>query len=84
VTLDDALVAQLRLDYRDAVLTPPDRALLDYAHAITEDATQVTRDTAEHLKSHGFDDRGVLQATLIAAWFNYVNRVADALGVGRE
>jgi alkylhydroperoxidase family enzyme len=31
----------------------------------------------------GFDDVGVLQITLIAAWFNYINRVADALGVGR-
>ena len=32
----------------------------------------------------GFDDRGILQITLIASWFNYINRVADALGVGRE
>jgi alkylhydroperoxidase family enzyme len=31
----------------------------------------------------GFDDRGILQITLIASWFNYINRVADALGVGR-
>jgi alkylhydroperoxidase family enzyme len=29
-------------------------------------------------------DRGILQITLIASWFNYINRVADALGVGRE
>ena len=32
----------------------------------------------------GFDDRGILQITLIASWFNYVDRVADALGVGRD
>jgi alkylhydroperoxidase family enzyme len=38
----------------------------------------------ERLRSVGFDDRGILQITLIAAWFNYINRVADALGVGRE
>ena len=31
----------------------------------------------------GFDDVGVLQVTLIASWFNYINRVADALGVGK-
>ena len=30
------------------------------------------------------DDRGILQITLIASWFNYINRVADALGVGRD
>ena len=32
----------------------------------------------------GFDDVGILQLTLIASFFNYINRVADALGVGRE
>jgi alkylhydroperoxidase family enzyme len=38
----------------------------------------------ERLRAAGFDDRGILQITLIAAWFNYINRVADALGVGRS
>ena len=38
----------------------------------------------ERLRAAGFDDRGILQITLIASWFNYINRVADALGVGRE
>ena len=36
------------------------------------------------LRAVGFDDRGILQITLIASWFNYINRVADALGVGRD
>jgi alkylhydroperoxidase family enzyme len=35
------------------------------------------------LRAAGFDDKGILQITLIASWFNYINRVADALGVGR-
>ena len=35
------------------------------------------------LREAGFDDRAILQITLIASWFNYINRVADALGVGR-
>jgi alkylhydroperoxidase family enzyme len=38
----------------------------------------------EGLRRAGFDDRGILQITLIASWFNYINRVADALGVGRD
>lgn len=58
--------------------------MLDFAVKITEDATRVSRDDIETLKRHGFDDRAVLQITLIASWFNYVNRVADALGVGRD
>ena len=36
------------------------------------------------LRAVGFDDQGILQITMIASWFNYINRVADALGVGRE
>ena len=35
-------------------------------------------------KSFGFDDTAILQITLIAAWFNYINRVADSLGTGRS
>jgi alkylhydroperoxidase family enzyme len=38
----------------------------------------------EKLHAAGFDDKGILQITLIAAWFNYINKVADALGVGRD
>ena len=84
VTLDGDLVTQLKTDYRAAALAPSDRALLDYAYQITADATRLGPENADGLRAHGFDDRAILQATLIAAWFNYVNRVADALGVGRE
>jgi alkylhydroperoxidase family enzyme len=58
--------------------------MLDYAIKLTKDATRVSRADHDRLRENGFDDRGILQITLIAAWFNYINRVADALGVGRE
>jgi uncharacterized peroxidase-related enzyme len=83
VTLDAALVDAIRRDYRTAPLDRADRAMLDYVASITVDATRVGRDDHACLREAGFDDRGILQITLIAAWFNYVNRVADALGVGR-
>ncbi|MBI4531717.1 MAG: hypothetical protein HY709_09340 [Candidatus Latescibacteria bacterium] len=51
---------------------------------LTKDATQITKRDHERLRAVGFDDTAVLQITLIAAWFNYINRVADALGVGRD
>ena len=60
-----------------------DRAL-DYAIQITRDATRIAPVDHERLRAAGFDDTGILQITLIASWFNYINRVADALGVGRE
>ncbi len=59
-------------------------AMLDYAAQLTEDAVKISPQTHEKLRSYGFDDQGILQITLIAAWFNYINRVADALGIGRQ
>ena len=57
--------------------------MLDFAVRVTTAAYKVTPEDLDGLRRAGFDDRAVLQITLIAAWFNYINRVADALGVGR-
>jgi uncharacterized peroxidase-related enzyme len=84
VTLDEALVKALVEDYGRAPLSEADRAMLDYVTQLTKDATRITPMDHERLRSVGFDDRGILQITLIASWFNYINRVADALGVGRD
>ena len=58
--------------------------MLDYVVEVTKDATKVSKDDHEKLRAAGFDDKAILQITLIASWFNYINRVADALGVGRD
>lgn len=57
--------------------------MLDYVVQVTRDATRISERDHDHLHAVGFDDRAILQITLIASWFNYINRVADALGVGR-
>lgn len=57
--------------------------MLDYVVQITRDATRISPRDHDRLREAGFDDKGTLQITLIASWFNYINRVADALGVGR-
>jgi uncharacterized peroxidase-related enzyme len=82
VTLDETFAAAIRDDFRSVALDPADRAMLEYAEQVTGDATGVTDEHHDALRNAGFDDRGILQITLIAAWFNYINRVADALGVG--
>jgi uncharacterized peroxidase-related enzyme len=84
VTLDEKLVRALQEDYENAPISPANRAMLDYVGRITLRATSIGPDDHTRLRSHGFDDRAILQITLIASWFNYINRVADALGVGRE
>jgi len=58
--------------------------MLDHVVKLTKDATKVSKEDIDGLRGAGFDDRAILQITLIASWFNYINRVADALGVGRE
>ena len=82
--MDEELVRTLQHDYKTAAISPAERVMLDYVVAVTRDATRIGPDDHERLRSAGFDDRGILQITLIASWFNYINRVADALGVGRE
>jgi uncharacterized peroxidase-related enzyme len=82
--LDKELVAALESDYTTAPITAQERVMIDYVVKLTKDATQVHRDDHEKLRAAGFEDKGILQITLIASWFNYINRVADALGVGRE
>jgi uncharacterized peroxidase-related enzyme len=84
VTLDTNLVEALEKDYTKAPITEQERMMLDYVVKLTKDATKVRKDDHTQLRASGFDDKAILQITLIASWFNYINRVADALGVGRE
>ena len=78
------MVASLCADHTQANLDAPDRAMVDYVVKLTKDATRITRRDHARLREVGFDDKAILQITLIASWFNYINRVADALGVGRD
>ncbi|MGH9875531.1 MAG: carboxymuconolactone decarboxylase family protein [Pyrinomonadaceae bacterium] len=77
------MVRALEEDYKTAPITEQDRVMLDYVVQVTKDATRISPADHEGLRAVGFDDQGILQITLIASWFNYINRVADALGVGR-
>jgi uncharacterized peroxidase-related enzyme len=81
--LEDEMVQALRKDFRTAPISDQDRAMLEYVVKLTKDATQCSPADHTKLRAVGFDDRGILQITLIASWFNYINRVADSLGVGR-
>ncbi len=84
MTLDEALVEALQRDYTTAPISERERVMLDYVVQLTKDATRITPGHHQRLRAVGFDDRGILQITLIASWFNYINRVADALGVGKQ
>jgi uncharacterized peroxidase-related enzyme len=82
--LDEALIDALKQDYTTAPISQQERVMLNYVVKLTKDATRVWKDDHDRLRATGFDDKAILQITLIASWFNYINRVADSLGVGRE
>jgi len=84
VTLDEGLITALRDDYQSAPITEAERVMCDYVVQVTKDATKIHPGSLDGLRNVGFDDTAILQITLIASWFNYINRVADALGVGRS
>jgi uncharacterized peroxidase-related enzyme len=84
VTLDEELSKALRRDWRSADLNEADRAMLGYVEKLTKDPVSIGRGDLDALRAVGFDDTAILQINLIASWFNYINRVADGLGVGRD
>lgn len=78
------MVRAISEDYTTAPISEQDRVMIDYVVKLTKDAVEVSPQDHERLRGVGFDDKAILQITLIASWFNYINRVADALGVGRD
>ena len=58
--------------------------MLDYAAKLTLTPADMEQADVETLRTRGFDDQAILQINLIASYFNYINRVADGLGVGRR
>ena len=77
-------MAALRADYTAADLTGRERALLDYAAQLTRAPHTVTEDSLGPMRDAGLSDRDILDANLVTAYFAYVNRIADGLGVALE
>ncbi len=84
VTLDESLSNAIKEDYKKADLAPDERVMLDYVEKITLSPARICEEDIIALRDVGFDDRAILQINLIASWFNYINRVADGLGVARK
>lgn len=78
------MIEKLRTDYENAPITEAERVMCDYVIQLTKDAVKIHPGDHKKLREVGFNDQAILQITLIASWFNYINRVADALGVGRS
>jgi uncharacterized peroxidase-related enzyme len=77
-------VEQVKADYRTAALEPRVRALCDFAATLTRTPGQVGERDVDALRAHGLDDAAVHDAIQVIAYFNYINRVADAVGIEDE
>ncbi|MCH8960310.1 MAG: peroxidase-related enzyme [Bacteroidetes bacterium] len=78
---DEARVEQVKQDYRALDLPDKTRAMLDYAVRLTEKPSSVTEDDVEAMRRVGFSDAAILDINLITSYFNFVNRIAEGLGV---
>lgn len=58
--------------------------MLEYAVKLTREPWTVTVSDVDELRRLGFDDDGVLDIAQVAAYFAFVNRLADGLGVELE
>ena len=79
-----ALVEAVKHDWRTAPLTPLDRLLCEYAEKLTRAPADCGRTDVEALRAAGLDDRAIHDAVQVIAYFNYINRVAEALGTDPE
>jgi len=79
-----ALVDQLGRDYRTADLTAADRVMLDYAVKLTHTPATLGSADVAGLRAAGFDHRGIHDICAVTAYYAFVNRIADGLGVELE
>lgn len=84
MTDNTELVAQLEDDYTTASLSVQDKAMLDYAAKLTRTPWDMQESDVTHLAELGFDDRAILDIAQVTAYYAYVNRIADGLGVSLE
>jgi uncharacterized peroxidase-related enzyme len=78
------LVHQIATYWRLANLSEANQALCAYAEKLTKEPDGMGSAEIDILRDHGFDDRAIHDATQVIGYFNYINRVADALGVEPE
>ncbi|TDJ54888.1 MAG: peroxidase [Gemmatimonadetes bacterium] len=79
-----AFVEALAHDYRALDLPPLDRAILDYAMKLTRSPGDITPEDVVPLRAQGLDDVAIHDLVSVTAYFAFVNRIADGLGVALE
>ncbi len=81
---DESLVEAIRTDYTKAPISPAERALLDYAVKLAREPWAMQQEDIERLRSAGWSDAAILDLVIVAAYYSFVNRIAQGLGVELE
>jgi uncharacterized peroxidase-related enzyme len=81
---DEQLVEALIHDYTRAAIAPAERVMLDYAVKLTREPWNMSRDDVERLRAAAVSDAAILDLNQVTAYYAYVNRIADGLGVELE
>ncbi len=82
--MEPAIVEAIRSDYRRAPLSEKDRALCEYAEKLTRTPGEMNSEDVARLRAAGFSDAAIHDAAQVVSYFNYINRIADGLGVDSE
>lgn len=80
----ESLAERVLRDWRTAGLSPRELLLCEYAEKLTLNPGRMTEGDLAPLRAHGLTDAGLLDLSQVIAYFNYINRLADGLGVDLE
>ncbi len=81
---DDDRTAAIEQNYREAQLSPRERAMLNYAVKLTLTPSEMGQADIQHLREVGLSDAAILDVCQVTAYYSYVNRLAEGLGVELE
>ena len=81
---DQEKVLKIQEDYTQVEFEPATRTLLDFSVKLTLDIHEMDKSDIESLRMNGFSDEDILDAVHLISYFNFVNRVLDALGADPE
>jgi uncharacterized peroxidase-related enzyme len=78
------MAERIEQDYSSAALDDRRMAMLRYAEKLTRTPSEMRSEDVEVLRDRGFSDTDILHIAEVTAYYAYVNRIADGLGVDLE
>lgn len=82
--VEETLKTELTQNFRTANITEQEILILEYAEKITKEPSNITKDDVTKLLENGFSETAIHDIVQVTSYFNYVNRIADALGIELE